>query len=122
MAKYRLLYASYLEKYKDVIEFTRNQLIETSRFQQRDIHPWSLPEHRLNHTHLVLRNSLVLAKNRKVDMDVVALAAILHDVAFYSPERMRTRMHSMQYYEDTVSEEVLSKRARNLYREHTRYS
>jgi len=87
MAKYKLLYASYLEKYKEVIEFTRNQLIETSRFQPHDYHPWSLPEHRMNHTLLVLRNSLLLAKNRKVDMDVVALAAILHDVAFYSPER-----------------------------------
>jgi uncharacterized protein len=41
----------------------------------------------MSHTLLVLRNSLLLAKNRKVDMDVVALAAILHDVAFYSPER-----------------------------------
>lgn len=87
MAKYRLLCASYLEKYKDVIEFTRNQLTETSRLQQHDYHPWSLPEHRMNHTLLVLRNSLLLAQNRKVDMDVVALAAILHDVAFYSAER-----------------------------------
>ena len=87
MAKYKLLYASYLEKYKEVIEFTRNQLTETSRFQPHDYHPWSLPEHRMNHTLLVLRNSLLLTKNRKVDMDVVALAAILHDVAFYSPER-----------------------------------
>jgi uncharacterized protein len=87
MAKYRLLYASYLEKYKDVIEFTRNQLVEASRFQQHDYHPWSLPEHRISHTLLVLRNSLLLARNRKVDKDVVALAAILHDVAFYSPER-----------------------------------
>lgn len=41
----------------------------------------------MTHTFLVLRNSLRLAKNRKVDMDVVALAAILHDVAFYSSER-----------------------------------
>jgi uncharacterized protein len=87
MAKYRLLYASYLEKYRDVIEFTRDQLVESSRFQRHDFHPWSLPEHRMNHTLLVLRNSLLLARNRKVDKDVVALAAILHDVAFYSPER-----------------------------------
>jgi uncharacterized protein len=87
MRKYRLLYASYLEKYKDVIEFTRSQLMETSRFQKHDYHPWSLPEHRMNHTLLVLRNSLLLTRNRKVDKDVVALAAILHDVAFYSSER-----------------------------------
>jgi uncharacterized protein len=41
----------------------------------------------MNHTLLVLKNSLRLATNRKVDLDVVALSAILHDVATFSSER-----------------------------------
>lgn len=82
-----ILYSHYLNKYRDVIEFTREHLKETAVNLPPDYHPWSLPEHRMNHTLLVLRNSLLLVRNRKVDLDVVALAAILHDVAFYSPER-----------------------------------
>jgi uncharacterized protein len=41
----------------------------------------------MNHTLLVLKNSLRLARNRKVNLDVVALSAILHDVATFSAER-----------------------------------
>jgi uncharacterized protein len=85
--KYMLLYHHYLEKYKDVMEFTHQCLKETAGSWPHDYHPWTLPEHRMEHTRLVLKNSLLLAVNRKVDLDVIALSAILHDVAFYSPER-----------------------------------
>ena len=87
MLKYMLRYRHYLEKYKEVVKFTHEYLRETAGNWPHDNHPWSIPEHRMDHTLLVLKNSLMLAGNRKVDLDVVALAAILHDIAFYSPER-----------------------------------
>jgi uncharacterized protein len=89
MAKYSLLYKQYLVKYKDVLKFTSKYLEETAgkSSHPRDLHPWILPEHRTNHTLLVLKNSLRLAKNRKVNLDVVSLSAILHDVAVFSSER-----------------------------------
>lgn len=87
MMKYLRLYKQYLKKYKDVIEFTSQYLKETAAKSSHNLHPWSLPEHRINHTLLVLKNSLRLAKNRKVDLDVVALSAILHDLAAFSSER-----------------------------------
>ena len=87
MAKYLLLYKHYLKKYSDAIEYTRQFLKETAAKNPLDLHPWGLPEHRMDHTLLVLKNSLLLAKNRKVDLDVVALSAILHDIATFSSER-----------------------------------
>jgi len=87
MAKYLLLYKHYLKKYADAIEYTRQFLKETSAKNALELHPWGLPEHRMDHTLLVLKNSLLLAKNRKVNLDVVALSAILHDIAAFSSER-----------------------------------
>jgi uncharacterized protein len=87
MANYLLLYRHYLKKYKDAMEFTSRYLKETAAKSSQNLHPWSLPEYRTNHTLLVLKNSLRLAKNRKVDLDVVALSAILHDVETFSSER-----------------------------------
>lgn len=87
MVKYLLLYKHYLKKYTDVIEYTRQFLKETAAKNVLGLHPWSLPEHRMGHTLLVLKNSLLLAKNRKVNLDAVALAAILHDIAAFSSER-----------------------------------
>lgn len=87
MPKYLVLYRECLEKYEDVIEFVREHLKETAGKWPHNYHPWVLPEHRMEHTLLVLKHSLLLAVNRKVNLDVVALSAILHDVAFYSPER-----------------------------------
>ena len=69
------------------MEFTRERLRQTAGNWPHPYHPWALPEHRMEHTLLVLKNSLRLAANRKVDLDVVALSAILHDVAFYSPKQ-----------------------------------
>jgi HD superfamily phosphodiesterase len=82
-----MLYKKSLKKYKNVIEFTRQHLQETASSWPDGHHPWGLSQHRMEHTLLVLRNSLVLSANRKVDLDVVILSAILHDVAFYSPQR-----------------------------------
>lgn len=87
MLKYMFLYQKYLEKHKDAVEFTRRRLEETAAQCPYNYHPWILPEHRMGHTLLVLKNSMLLAVRRKVDLDVVALSAILHDVAFYSSER-----------------------------------
>lgn len=87
MVKYMRLYRHYLEKYEDVVEFTRERLKQTTGKWPHNYHPWALPEHRMEHTLLVLRNSLMLAANRKVNLDVIALSAILHDIAFYSSER-----------------------------------
>lgn len=89
MAKYLLLYKHYSKKYADAIEYTRQFLKETSANNPLDLHPWGLPEHRMDHTLLVLKNSLLLAKNRKVNLDVVALAAIMHDIAAFSSERKK---------------------------------
>jgi uncharacterized protein len=87
MAKYSLLYYRYAKKYSDVIEFTSQYLKETAAKKPSDLHPWSSPEYRINHTLLVLKNSFLLAKNRKVNLDVVALSAILHDIATFSSGR-----------------------------------
>lgn len=87
MPKYMLLYRDYLERYKDVVGFTHEYLRETAGKWPHDYHPWALPEHRMEHTLLVLKHSLRLAVNRKVNLDVVALSAILHDIAFYAPKR-----------------------------------
>jgi uncharacterized protein len=86
-AKYLLLYKQYMERYADAIEYTRQYLKETAAKNRLDLHPWDLPEHRMGHTLLVLKNSLLLAKNRKVNLDVVALSAILHDIATFSSDR-----------------------------------
>jgi len=87
MAKYLLLYKHYVEKYKTVVEYTSQFLKESAAQNQLDLHPWGLAEHRMNHTLLVLKNSLLLVRNRKVNLDVVALSAILHDIATFSFER-----------------------------------
>ncbi len=87
MVKYLLLYKRYLKKYADAIEYTRQFLEESAAKNPLDLHPWSLPRHRMDHTLVVLKNSLLLAKNRKVDLDVVALSAIMHDIAAFSSER-----------------------------------
>jgi putative nucleotidyltransferase with HDIG domain len=89
MAKYLLLYKHYLKKYADAIGYTRQFLKESAAKNPLDLHPWGLPEHRMDHTLLVLKNSLLLAKNRKVNLDVVALSAILHDIAAFSSERKK---------------------------------
>jgi putative nucleotidyltransferase with HDIG domain len=104
MAKYLLLYKHYLKKYADAIEYTRQFLKEAAVKNQVDLHPWSLPEHRMGHTLLVLKNSLLLAKNRKVNLDVVALSAIMHDIAAFSSER---KEHAEEGAE--IAEEYLRK-------------
>jgi uncharacterized protein len=86
-AGYLLLYKRYVKKYSDAIEYTRQYLKETAAKKPSDLHPWSLPEYRMNHTLLVLKYSFLLAKNRKVNLDVVALSAILHDIATFSSGR-----------------------------------
>jgi len=88
--KYLVLYERCLREHRDAIEFTREYPAKTAAKNPHEYHPWSLPEYRMHHTLLVLRNSLLLSKNRKVNLDVVALSAILHDVATYSSERGNT--------------------------------
>jgi len=85
--RYLLLYEQCLKKHQDTIEFVRKYLEKTAPKNPQEYHPWSLPEYRMNHTLLVLRNSLLLSINRKVNLEVVALSAILHDVATYSSAR-----------------------------------
>ena len=87
MAKYLLVYKHYLKKYADAIDYMCQFLRESAPKKPLDLHPWSLPEYRISHTLLVLKNSLRLARNRKVNLDVVALSAILHDIATFSSER-----------------------------------
>jgi len=58
----------------------------------------------MEHTLLVLKNSLMLAANRKINLDVVALSAILHDVAFYSPERKEHAAEGAKIAEEYLSE------------------
>jgi len=87
MAGYMLLYKRYVKKYSDAIEYTRQYLEKTAAMNPSGLHPWNLPEHRMNHTLLVLKYSFLLAKNRKVNLDVIALSAILHDIATFSSGR-----------------------------------
>jgi uncharacterized protein len=105
MVKYLLLYKHYLKKYADAIEYARQFLIEAAAKNPLDLHPWGLPEHRMGHTLLVLKNSLLLARNRKVNLDVVALSAILHDIASFSSERKEHAEEGAK-----VAEEYLRKR------------
>jgi uncharacterized protein len=106
MTGYLVLYKRYVKKYSDVIEYTRQYLEETAAKKPFDLHPWGLPEHRMNHTLLVLKNSFLLAKNRKVNLDVVALSAILHDIATFSSSRKEHAEEGAR-----VAEEYLKKRA-----------
>ena len=87
MRKYLVLCKRYMKKYSNAIEYTRQYLSETAAAGTYDLHPWGLAEHRMNHTLLVLKNSFLLAKNRKLNLDVVALSAILHDIAALSSRR-----------------------------------
>jgi uncharacterized protein len=104
MTKYSLLYKQYLEKYKDVMEFTSKHIKETAAKSQLDLHPWSLPEHRIDHTLLVLKNCLRLARNRRLNLDVVALSAILHDVAVFSSERKDHAAEGARIAEEYLTE------------------
>jgi uncharacterized protein len=104
MIKYLLLYNRYLEKHREAIEFTRQYLEESAAKSSHDLHPWRLPEHRMNHTLLVLKNSLRLSKNRKVNLDVVALSAILHDVATFSSKRKEHAEEGARIAEEYLGE------------------
>jgi len=83
MGDYRLL----IEKYKDALEHVLQYYEETAPRWQTPYHPWSLPQFKMEHVLRVLRYSLMLASRRKTNLDVVVLAAILHDLAIYTAER-----------------------------------
>ena len=83
MKDYRLL----IEKYKGALEHVKRFYEETASKWQSQYHPWSVPQFKMEHVLRVLRYSLMLASRRKADTDVVALAAILHDLAIYTAER-----------------------------------
>jgi uncharacterized protein len=83
MKDYRLL----IDKYKDALEHVRQYYEETAPKDRSAYHLWGLPQFKTEHVLRVLRYSLMLASKRKADLDVVALAAILHDLAIYTAER-----------------------------------
>lgn len=83
MKDYRLL----IDKYKDALEHVRQYYEETAPKDRSAYHPWSLPQFKMEHVLRVLRYSLMLASRRKTNLDVVVLAAILHDLAIYTAER-----------------------------------
>jgi HD superfamily phosphodiesterase len=77
--KYVKLYRQYANIYKDVLEFVKQYYERTAPEDRYAFHPWSLPEFKMEHVLRVLRYSMMLSIKRKVNLDVIALAAILHD-------------------------------------------
>lgn len=79
------MYRKFVEKYSDVIEFVRQYYERT--VPKHAPHPWIFPEFKVEHVLRVLRYSMLIAVGREVDLDVIALAAILHDIAAYNYEK-----------------------------------
>lgn len=78
------LYYNFIAKYADAISFVRTHYEKTAPKDRFSYHPWSLPEFKVEHVLRVLKYCMRLAVRRKVDLDVIALSAILHDLAVYT--------------------------------------
>jgi uncharacterized protein len=73
-------------KYKDEMSHVRNYLMQTAPKESGSMFPWADARYKWEHTLMVLNNALLLAKEEKADQDVVALAAIFHDVSYYTAD------------------------------------
>jgi uncharacterized protein len=71
-------------KYKDEMSHVKNYLAQTAPKESGSLFPWADARYKWEHTLMVLNDALLLAKEEKADQDVVALAAIFHDVCFYT--------------------------------------
>ncbi len=85
--KYMKLYRDFTVKYADAINFVRKYYEKTAPKDRFSSYPWSLPEFKIEHVLRVLRYCMMLAVRRKVDLDVIALSAILHDLAVYTSRK-----------------------------------
>jgi uncharacterized protein len=75
------MYQEFVNKYSDVKRFVREYYEKT--VPKDAPHPWVFPEFKVEHVLRVLKYSMMLAAERIVDLDVIALAALLHDIAAY---------------------------------------
>lgn len=85
--KYMKLYHDFTVKYADAISFVKAYYEETAPKDRFSFYPWSFPEFKVEHVLRVLRYCMMLAVKRKVDLDVIALSAILHDLAVYTSRK-----------------------------------
>jgi uncharacterized protein len=73
-------------KYKEEMSHVKNYLVKTAPSEAESFFPYSDPRYKWEHTLMVLKSSIVLAREEKADLDVVSLAAIFHDVCYYTAE------------------------------------
>ncbi len=102
--KYMKAYRDFTDKYGEAIEYVKQYYGETAPKDHSAYHPWSLPEFKLEHVSRVLRYSMMLAARRKTNLDVVALAAILHDLAIYTAERKDHAIEGARLAEEYLKE------------------
>jgi uncharacterized protein len=77
---------SILMKYKEEMSHVKNCLAKTAPSGAESFFPYSDPRYKWEHTLMVLKSSILLAREEKADLDVVSLAAIFHDVCYYTTE------------------------------------
>ncbi|WXG46093.1 MAG: HD domain-containing protein [Candidatus Atabeyarchaeum deiterrae] len=73
-------------RYKEEMSHVKSYLIETAPSATELYFPFTDPQYKWQHTLLVLKSGLLLAREEKANTDVVALAAIFHDVCYYTAE------------------------------------
>jgi uncharacterized protein len=73
-------------KYKDEMSHVKNHLMQTAPKESGSLFPWTDGRYKWEHTLMVLNSALLLAREEKADQDVVALAAVFHDVSYYTAD------------------------------------
>nr|MDO8134241.1 HD domain-containing protein [Candidatus Njordarchaeum guaymaensis] len=88
---------SVLMKYREEMTHVKSYLMKTAPKDAESFFPYSDARYKWEHTLLVLKNGLMLAKEEKADTDVVALAAIFHDACYYTSEYSEHGHEAAQY-------------------------
>ncbi|WXG43475.1 MAG: HD domain-containing protein [Promethearchaeati archaeon SRVP18_Atabeyarchaeia-1] len=71
-------------KYREEMAQVKNYLKTTAPHGDDSFFPYSDPAYKWEHTLMVLNSGLLLAKEERANIDVVALGAIFHDVCYYT--------------------------------------
>jgi len=77
---------SILMKYREEMSHVKSHLMKTAPNESEPTFPFSDGKYKWEHTLLVLKSGLMLAKEEKAETEVVALAAIFHDACYYTSE------------------------------------
>jgi uncharacterized protein len=71
-------------KFREEMAHVKGYLQKTAPRESGTYFPWDDGRYKWEHTLMVLNSGLLLAKEEKARIDVVALAAIFHDVSYYT--------------------------------------